>query len=317
MLTGLAFAATFTGTPIYLAGYARWVDPAWFAWIFDNWAYAAAFACVVALITLFPDGLRGRSGGLKMMGRATLIASGMMVVPAMLIRRVGGESISELLPNPTGLGILPQSIGDVVAAVALLLIAVSLLGFWLRYRHTTGAERAQYRWVGFSFATVIAGMIAGLVAGIWLDPASGVQWIMALTGFYLVPVAFSFAILRYGLYEIDRIVSRTVTYGAVALVVAIVYAVPVIAVPRLLGESNDLVIAGSTLAAAAVFTPARRRIQRIVDHRFNRARFDAEHLLDLIERQLRAETDLQTIALQVRDLIDSTVAPDRVGLWIR
>ena len=317
LATGLAFAATFAGAPIYLAGYARWADPAWYAWVFDNWTYAAAFACVVALITMFPDGLRGRPTGLRLMGKTTLTASGVIVVLAMLIRQVGGESVPDLLPNPTGLGFLPQSIGDVVAGIAVVLVAVSLLGFWLSYRRTTGVERAQYRWVGYSFALVITGLVTGLVAGIWVDPASGVQWLLVLAAFYLVPVAFSLAILRFGLYEIDRIVSRTVTYGVVGLVVAVVYAVPVVALPRLLGESNDLVIAGSTLAAAAVFNPARRRIQRIVDHRFNRARFDAEHQLEVFAADIATTTELTTIMHRVQALITSTVAPEKVGTWIR
>lgn len=317
LLTGLALAATFAGAPIYLAGYARWADPAWYAWVFDNWTYAAAFACVVALITMFPDGLRGRPTGLRLLGKTTLTASGVMVVLAMLIRQVGGESVPDLLPNPTGLGFLPQSIGDVVAAIAIVLVAVSLLGFWLRHRHTTGVERAQYRWVGYSFALVITGLVTGLVAGIWLDPASGVQWLLVLAAFYLVPVAFSLAILRFGLYEIDRIVSRTVTYGVVAPVVAVVYAVPVVALPRLLGESNDLVIAGSTLAAAAVFNPARRRIQRVVDHRFNRSRFDAEHQLEVFGSTLRADVDLGSIERDLYEVMTTTIAPERMAMWIR
>ncbi len=317
VLTGWAFAAQFASEAIYTAGYLSWLDPAWSAWVIDSWLFMTVFGSVVALITTFPEGLRNRSPQQRLFGRITVGLSIGALVAAMLTRRVGGGAVPETFPNPTGLGFLPSSIIGVLAPIAVMLIATALIGFWLRYRRTTGAERAQYRWVGYSFAFVIFGTVAGLIAGIWIDPASGIQWSLSLAGYYLIPVAFSLAILRFGLYEIDRIVSRTVTYAAVALVVAAVYAVPVIALPHLLGESNDLVIAGSTLAAAAVFNPARRRIQRVVDHRFNRARFDAEHQLEVFAAGIATTTDLTTVTHRVEALIAATVAPEKVAAWIR
>lgn len=295
LLTGWTLAAQFASEAIYTSGSLSWLDQAWSAWIIDDWLFMAFFASVVALITAFPEGLRDRSPRHRLSGRITVGLSIGALAAAMLTRQVGGGTVPETFPNPTGLGFLPTSINDVLAPIAALLIATALFGFWLRYRHTTGAVRAQYRWVGYAFALVIFGTVFGLIASIWIDPASGVQWIPSLASYYLIPVAFSLAILRYGLYEIDRIVSRTVTYASVALVVALVFAIPVVLLPGLLGESNDLVVAGSTLAAAAVFNPARRRIQRLVERRFNRARFDAEHQVEVFGKRLQAETDLDAI----------------------
>ncbi len=317
VLTGWAFAAQFASGAVYTAGYLSWLDPAWSAWVIDTWLFMTVFGSMVALITMFPEGLRGRPPRQRLFGRITIGLSIGALVAAMLTRQVGGGVVSETFPNPTGLGFLPPSTLDMLVPIVVMLIAAALVGLWLRYRKTTGAVRAQYRWVGYSFAFVIFGTVAGLIASIWIDPASGVQWMLSLAGYYLIPVAFSLAILRFGLYEIDRIVSRTVTYGAVALVVTFVYAVPVLALPRLIGESNDLVIAGSTLAAAAVFNPARRRIKRVVDHRFNRAGYNAEHQLEVFASDIAATTELTTITIRVQAVIASTVAPEKAGTWIR
>jgi hypothetical protein len=316
LLTGTAFAGQIGLSNVYPDGLASPLSPACVAWFVEGWLVNSVLAGVIALIVMFPEGLRDRPFRHRLAGRITVGLAVGVVVAAMLTRHVGGGTQFPSLPNPTGLGFLPDSTVDVTVPIQMLLFAVSLLGFWLRYRRTTGLERGQYRWVGYAFGLVVVGLLLAIAAPL-IDPASDLVLLPLLFAIYLVPVSFSLAIVRYGLYEIDRIVSRTVTYGAVALVAALVYAVPVLALPGLLGESNDLVIAGSTLAAAAVFNPVRRRIQRVVDRRFNRARYDGEREVELLTAELRSTVTVDAVAGTLTGVITRTVQPGQVALWIR
>jgi hypothetical protein len=142
-------------------------------------------------------------------------------------------------------------------------------------------------------------------------------WLPSIVGFVTVPVSIAVAVSRYRLYDIDRIISRTVTYALVALVVAGIYAIPVVTLPRLLGESSDIVVAVSTLAAAAVFNPARRRIQRAVDSRFNRARYDADREVDGFSTRLHSGLTLEAVEGALDDIVSRTVEPATAALWIR
>ncbi|NIS29573.1 MAG: hypothetical protein GWO04_06205 [Actinobacteria bacterium] len=125
------------------------------------------------------------------------------------------------------------------------------------------------------------------------------------------------ALLRYRLYEIDRIVSRTVSYALVAAVVGLVYAVPVLLLPRVLGGSNQLVVAVSTLGAAAVFNPVRRRIQRSVERRFDRSRYDAAREVEAFATRLRSGATLDAVRSDVDTVLRSTLGPNTAALWIR
>lgn len=314
--TGTAFASQIGLSNAYPDGLAAPLARSWVAWLIEGWLVNAVLAGVIALIVMFPEGWRARSQRQRITARTTIALAAAAVAAAMVTIDVGGGTQFPRLPNPTGLGFLPNATVDATVPVQALLIVSSLAGFWLRYRHTTGLERAQYRWVGYAFGLVAVGLFLAILSPL-INTDSDLLLLPLLIAVYLVPVSFSLAIVRYGLYEIDRIVSRTVTYGAVALVVALVYAIPVLSLPGLLGESNDLVIAASTLAAAAVFNPVRRRVQRVVDRRFNRSRFDAERQLDVFGSTLRADVDLDFIERDLRDLVTGTVAPERMALWIR
>jgi MFS family permease len=316
LLTGTAFAGQIGLSNAYPDGLASRLAPSWIAWMVEGWLINAVLAGVIAMIVIFPEGWRDRPSRQQLTGHTSISLAVAVVAAAMLTRTVGGGTQFPRVPNPTGIGFLPDATVDLTVPLQALLIAVSLAGFWLRFRHTTGLERARYRWVGYAFGLVIMGLVLAIFSPL-INPASDLLLLPLLIAVYLVPISFSLAIVRYGLYEIDRIVSRTVTYGAVALVVALIYAVPVLSLPGLLGESNDLVIAASTLTAAAAFNPARRRIQTVVDRRFNRARFDAELQLDLFGSTLRSEVDLGAIQRNLHDLVTATIAPERMALWIR
>jgi hypothetical protein len=133
----------------------------------------------------------------------------------------------------------------------------------------------------------------------------------------LLGVAMAIAVLRYRLYEIDRIVSRTVSYTLVVVIVATVFAIPVVLLPQLIDASSDLIVAGATLAAAAVFNPVRRRIQTWVDRRFNRAKYDADREVDSFVRSIGATTDTTVIGDSTVDLLNRILQPTAVGIWVR
>jgi hypothetical protein len=187
----------------------------------------------------------------------------------------------------------------------------------LRFRRAGSTERRQLTW--FLYATILNGLL------LILDPALGllpplVSAVMSAVGFALLPVAVGVAMLRYRLYEIDRIVSRTVSYGLLSAGLIGLYLL-VVALLRPLLEpltgSSALAVAASTLAVAAAFNPARRRLQAAVDRRFDRARYDAAQAVEAFAARLRDQVDLDEITSGLCDTVSATVAPGRVAVWLR
>jgi hypothetical protein len=133
----------------------------------------------------------------------------------------------------------------------------------------------------------------------------------------LLPLATGAAILRYRLYDLDRLVSRTVAYGLLTVLLGLGYAVVVLGLGRLLPESSSLVVAAATLAVAAVFQPLRRRIQQAVDRRFNRRRHDAGRLIEAFGARLRDQVDLDALHTELLGVVDQTMQPTRASLWLR
>jgi sulfite exporter TauE/SafE len=132
-----------------------------------------------------------------------------------------------------------------------------------------------------------------------------------------IPVSVGIAITRYHLYEIDRIVSRTVSYTLVGLILGAVYAVLVVVVGAALGPQSDLTVAAATLAAAAIFSPVRRRIQHAADRRFNRPSYHAQQELEAFAQHLRGQTRLTTVSDDLIRVVDRTLQPSSAALWIR
>jgi len=138
-----------------------------------------------------------------------------------------------------------------------------------------------------------------------------VVWVVVL------PVAVGAAILRYRLYDLDRIISRTLAYGLLTLLLGGGYALVVLGLGQLLGRNSPLVVAGATLAVAAVFQPARRRIQAAVDRRFNRRRYDAAQTIQAFNDRLRQQVDLDTLTAELLAVVDQTMQPTQTSLWLR
>jgi hypothetical protein len=223
--------------------------------------------------------------------------------------------------NPLGVAALDGGplalvfpVGALVILIALVVGAVSLL---LRFRRARGTERLQLRWVALG-AALAAGLFLVALAALIMEESDGVIFQSALgASVAVLPLATGAAILRYRLYDIDRIVSRTVAYALLTLLLGLGYAAVVLGLGRLLPEGSTLVVAAATLAVAAVFSPLRRRVQDLVDRRFNRRRHDAAQTIAAFSARLRDQVDLDTLSVELVTLVDQTMQPTQASLWLR
>ena len=201
----------------------------------------------------------------------------------------------------------------VVVLVALVVAAGSLVG---RFRRARGVERQQLRWLAWG-ATLAA--VALVIAFVELALHGDTVLFQAAIGACsaLLPLATGAAILRYRLYDLDRIISRTLAYGLLTILLGLGYAAVVLGLGRLLPQGSSLVVAAATLAVAAVFQPARRRIQQAVDRRFNRGRYDAARTIAAFSTRLRDQVDLDTLTSELLTVVDQTMQPSQASLWLR
>jgi hypothetical protein len=139
----------------------------------------------------------------------------------------------------------------------------------------------------------------------------------SVVGVTFLPLAIGAAILRYRLYDLDRIISRTLAYALLTILLALGYAAVVLGLGRLLPQSSSLAVAAATLAVAAVFQPARRRIQAAVDRRFNRRRHDAARVIEAFGARLRDQVDLDSLSAELLAVVDQTMQPTQAWLWQR
>jgi hypothetical protein len=275
--------------------------------------------CVTAIFVplLFPDGhlpspaWRGVAGfaGLAV-GLATFINA---IAP-------GTMSNGVAIQNPTaipGLGPLPLVVWIAVVvslAVSFVLAVASVV--W-RYRRGTSVERQQTRWFAGGVVLTLVAVVLGFSG---IGPLADAGWLLVLAGLAIMPIAIGVAILRYRLYDLDRLVSRTISYGLLTGMLLLAYAGLILVLQGPLGAvtgGGTLAIALSTLVVAALFQPIRGRLQRIVDRRFDRARYDAERTTTEFAERLRDEVDLVTLSNELGSTISRAVAPSMVGLWLR
>jgi hypothetical protein len=209
--------------------------------------------------------------------------------------------------------VVPAVAGVVVVPVSLLVGAGSLV---VRFRRARGTERLQLRWLAYAAALAAGLLLVALVAG-FLPANDNVTFASLCLGVALLPLGTGAAILRYRLYDIDRIISRTLAYGLLTVLLGGGYAAVVLGLGQLLGRDSSLVVAGATLALAAVFQPARHRIQALVDRRFNRRRYDAAHTIAAFSARLRDEVDLDTLTVELLAVVEQTMQPTQAWLWLR
>jgi hypothetical protein len=199
-----------------------------------------------------------------------------------------------------------------VTALGILVGAGSLV---VRFRRARGVEHQQLLWVVLAAALTGAGMLASLVLVAAGDEIL-VGWVSGVCLMFL-PLATGAAVLRYRLFDLDRIISRTLSYGLVTVLLGLGYAGAVLGLGRLLPQGSSLVVAAATLAVAGVFHPARRRVQAMVDRRFNRRRYDAARTIEAFSARLREEVDLDTLTAELLAVVNQTMQPTEVSLWLR
>jgi hypothetical protein len=223
--------------------------------------------------------------------------------------------------NPLAVPALPRGLLDVAQAAAavvvlasLLVGAVSLVG---RFRRARGVERQQLRWLAWG-AGLAAVLLLVALAGLAIERPGFNLFNVALgVCLALLPLATGAAILRYRLYDLDRIISRTLAYGLLTVLLGGGYALVVLGLGQLLGRDSSLVVAAATLAVAGLFQPARRRVQTAVDRRFNRRRHDAARIIEAFGARLRDQVDLDSLTAELLEAVDQTMQPTQASLWLR
>jgi hypothetical protein len=226
------------------------------------------------------------------------------------------------IPNPLAIrGLAPVSAALQGALYPALIICVPIaaVAFVLHYRRSRGLEREQMKW--FASAAVVLAVMIGLAPIGFSSRAPKWLWpVMFLVGASSVPVAAGIAILKYRLYDIERIISRTVAYAIITAVLGGAFTLVVLVPTAVVGagvKTPDWLVAIATLAVAALFRPVRRRVQNAIDHRFNRRRYDTARTIESFAGRLRNEVDIATLRTDLETLIHQTMQPSHVSVWLR
>ncbi|HZG62957.1 MAG TPA: hypothetical protein VEY13_05520, partial [Rubrobacteraceae bacterium] len=286
------------------------------------------------LLLLFPDGKLPSS---RWRPLGWLSGAVIVLMSATGLFTPGPLTEFEGVRNPLG---LEGASWLVDASIVLLLVlaicsfasAVSLI---LRYRRSGGEVREQIKWIAFAASFVGLAFLGTILSVIifapeFFTPEGGgstpplwfglLQYVIMLS-FASVPVAMGFAVLKYRLYDIDLLINRTLVYGTLTATLALVYISSVVSLQAVLrvltGQESTLAIVASTLAIAALFNPLRRRVQRLVDRRFYRRKYDAAKTLAAFNARLRDETDLDTLGRDLMGVVRDAIQPEHVSLWLR
>jgi hypothetical protein len=333
LLLGIAFG--FIGTTsrptIDLAAVEQGVgsigDRLWM-WV-GSWAGAATFIGFFTLMLVFPSG-RLPAGRWRWPSMALITIGSLIVVLAAFAPTItfapDGGSAEIVAPNPVAIlpdlpiwAIVPTG-GGVTIVPILILLPIGVVTLAMRYRRSSGALRLQLRWLVAAVTFMVGAVVAGLTILAVAGEDAWYAWVPAILAYPTIPIAIGIAVLRYRLYEIDRLISRTIGWAIVTGLLVGTFALLVLglqAVVEPLTGGNTLVIAGSTLVVAALFNPVRTRVQRAVDRRFDRSRYDGERLLAAFGERLRDEVDLAAISADVLATVDAAVRPSAAGLWLR
>ena len=283
-------------------------------WV-SNLAWIPSILMLLLLPVLFPDG-QPPSPRWRPVVWAIVAGAVVTTVLAALIPRIGIEpSLRSPLGLPGSAGVALERVlrlvflGLPVAAVAAMAAMI------VRFRRARGVERQQLKWLAYAGGVVV---VATVAQDTWLG---GWPVAAATALLWAIPVAIGVAILRYRLYDIDRIINRTLVYGLLTMLLGLGYAGMVLVLGQLFGGIGDQppgwVIASVTLAVAALAQPARRRIQQAVDRRFNRRRYNAAKTIEAFSTHLRDQVDLDTLTVELLAVVNHTVEPTSSSLWLR
>jgi hypothetical protein len=233
-------------------------------------------------------------------------------INAAFARYLSGDASNYANPlRPAGFGGLVSVMGQGFDLLALLVFLATALDAIGRLRRSKGVQRQQLKWLVYSSALLVPAVAIAIAVPTWWSP---IPLIVATNG---LAASIGVAIVRYRLYDIDRLISRTVAYATVTGLLIGVYVGLVTLATRVLPFSSPLGVAVSTLAAAALFNPLRRLVQRLVDRRFNRARYDAESTVSDFAHLVRDAVDLEAVSSELVRAVQTSVEPAHISLWLR
>jgi len=238
--------------------------------------------------------------------------------------RPGPMTSGNDLVSPIAIDGWPRFLQPFVDAIPLELLALFVLAvaaLIARYRRGDRIERLQIRWLAAAVAVCGVGFVGvAIEQAVRTDDGPLVSALVAYAGILAMPIAIGIAVTRHRLYEIDRLISRTIGYAIVTGVLAVVFVGAVLVFQAVLAPAfgeNPVSVAASTLVVAALFQPLRRRVQLVVDRRFNRSRYDAERTVAAFSARLRDDIDLESLRIEVGGVVALTVAPTTVSVWLR
>jgi hypothetical protein len=284
----------------------------WVAWL-AVWPVELTVLLLILVLLLFPD---GRSLSPRWRPLVWLaVALGLVSAGALALSVVNFDNVP-YAQHPVQLldAGIARAIYDTCAALSLGVLLAAGCSVLVRLRRARGDERQQLKW--FAYVGAVGAVLLLAWSFVRPDPV-----IVALVWLPALAATIGIAILRYRLYDIDRIINRTLVYGLLTALLAGVYAGLVLILGQLFGrigtEPPSWTVAGATLAVAALFQPARRRIQAVVDRRFNRRKYDAARTIEAFSARLRDEVDLDVLAAELLVVADQTMQPTTVSLWLR
>jgi hypothetical protein len=290
------------------------IDAEWWHWIEHISTYSLFWPAFVALFAIFPDGLGQLSPSHRRYSRRLLFACIPLMILPFLSDQVRVVTDGPLVPNPTGLALLPITAIEYGVVGVLALTLMSAAGLVVRSRNASPTVRLQHRWLlvaaGLLIAWIPIAVVASNVTG------NEAWWIPIIASYIGIPVSIAIAITRYRLYEIDRIISRTLSYGAVLVILGGTYFGIVLILRRLFPVEGDISVAISTLVVAFAFLPLVRRTQRVVDRRFFRSRYDAALVVAQLATELRGSLDMARLVDRAVSVIQETFEPEDAGMWI-
>ena len=271
------------------------------------------------LVLLFPT---GRLPSRRWRPAVWVFAGGLVLYLGLDVLKPG--PVARGLPaNPLGVGWaerLLERVGPALGLLFILFVVLVLASLVLRFRRAQGDVRQQLKWFTFAAAltAVLPPTLGSLAERAGSQLVGGVFFTLVVV---LLPAAIGVAILRYRLYDIDRIINRTLVYGLLTALLAGVYTGAVLVLGQVFGDVGrdppSWAVAGATLAVAALFQPARRRIQAAVDRRFNRRRYNAAKTIEAFSARLRDQIDLDTLATELLAVTDKTMQPTTMSVWLR
>ena len=279
---------------------------------YNGWGFFAFLTLVFWLLPLvFPDGRPPSPRWRPLVWLAAVVIAGFVVLGT-VPERLYAQHLRFEVDNPVGVVGVPSPEGNPWSAPFFVLMLSGVLLAFLatvgRFRRSRGVERQQLKW----FLTALALFVAAV-------PLESLPVASLLSGVahIALPAAVGVAVLRYRLYEIDRIISRTLTYAVITAVLVGVYVLVAVVPATLFDLESDLLAAAATLAAAAAFGPVRRRVQTQVDRRFNRSRYDALRTADAFRARLRHTVDLEDLSTDLVGTVGTTVQPAHATVWLR